>query len=167
MKAVIYTLHYIHFTHDYGISFSSEKIAPMHSFIHSPPSTNVKVYKDAVPPKPVNSSTLSAHSPVGDPRLVALLPTALSFHTLSSVVLTVVSSFAMGALLVGLANARNVLPLVLMKRKFGPQMPHQRILSTFVIFVKAFPITATFSPTYLTRLFSTMTMMLASDGHTI
>jgi hypothetical protein len=44
-------------------------------------------------------------------------------------------------------------------------MPHQRKLSTFVIFVKAFPIPATFSPTYLNQLFSTTTMMLASDGH--
>jgi hypothetical protein len=62
MKAALYTLHYIHSTHDYGISFSSEDIAPMHSLIHFLPSTNVKAYKDAVPPKPVNSSTLSAYS---------------------------------------------------------------------------------------------------------
>jgi hypothetical protein len=48
--------------HDYGISFSSEDIAPMRSFIHFPPSTNVEAYKDTVPPKPVNSSTLSAYS---------------------------------------------------------------------------------------------------------
>jgi hypothetical protein len=62
MKAALYTLHYIHSTHDYGISFSFEDIAPMHSFIHFPPSTNVEAYEDAVPPKPVNSSTLSAYS---------------------------------------------------------------------------------------------------------
>ncbi len=62
MKAVLYTLHYIHSSHDYGISFSSEDIAPMHSFIHFSPSTNVEAYKDAVPPKPINSSTLSAYS---------------------------------------------------------------------------------------------------------
>jgi hypothetical protein len=78
-----------------------------------------------------------------------------------------VSSFAKGVLLVGLANARNVLPLVLVEQKFGPQRPHQRKLSTFVIFVEAFLIPATFSPTYLNRLFSTTTIMLASDGHTI
>jgi hypothetical protein len=62
MKAALYTLHYIHSAHDYSISFSAEDIAPMHSFIHFLPSTNVKAYKDAVPPKPVNSSTLSAYS---------------------------------------------------------------------------------------------------------
>jgi hypothetical protein len=44
-------------------------------------------------------------------------------------------------------------------------MPHQRKLSTFVIFVEAFLILATFFPTYLYQLFSTTTMMLASDGH--
>jgi hypothetical protein len=64
MKAALYALHYIHSMHDYGISFSSEDIAPMHSFIHFPPSTNVKAYADAVPPKTVNSSTLSAYSDV-------------------------------------------------------------------------------------------------------
>jgi hypothetical protein len=52
------------------------------------------------------------------------------------------------------------------KQKFGPQMPHQGKLSTFVIFVEAFLIPETFSPTYLNQLFSTTTMMLASDGHT-
>jgi hypothetical protein len=62
MKAALYTLHYIHSMHDYGISFSSEDIACMHSFIHFPPSTDVEAYEDAVPPKPVNSSTLSAYS---------------------------------------------------------------------------------------------------------
>jgi hypothetical protein len=62
MKAALYTLCYIHSMHDYGISFSSEDIAHMHSFIHFPSSTNVKAYKDAVPPKLVNSSTLSAYS---------------------------------------------------------------------------------------------------------
>ncbi len=72
----------------------------------------------------------------------------------------------MGVLLVGLANARDVLPLVLVKWKFGPQMLHQRKLSTFVIFVEAFLLPETFSPTYLNQLFSKTTMMLASDGHT-
>ncbi len=63
MKAALYALHYnIHSMHDYGISFSSEDIAPMHSFIHFPPSTDAKAYKDAVPPKPLNSSTLSGYS---------------------------------------------------------------------------------------------------------
>ena len=62
MKAALYTLHYISSTHDYGISFSSEDIAPMHFFIHFSPSADVEANKDAVPPKPVNSSTLSAYS---------------------------------------------------------------------------------------------------------
>ncbi len=62
MKAALYTLHYIHSTHDYGISFTSDSVAPMHSYIHYPPSTNVKVYTNAIPPTPVNSATLSSYS---------------------------------------------------------------------------------------------------------
>jgi hypothetical protein len=34
----------------------------MHSFINFLPSTDVEAYKDADPPKPVNSSTLSVYS---------------------------------------------------------------------------------------------------------
>ncbi len=119
-----------------------------------------------LPSPSTHPQSLRIVMPVGAPRLVAPLPTALSFYSLSSAVWTAVSSFATGVLLVGLANARNVLPLVLVKQKFGPQMPHQGKLSTFVIFVEAFLIPETFSPTYLNQLFSTTTMMLASDGHT-
>jgi hypothetical protein len=34
----------------------------MHSFIHYPPSTDVKAYNNATPPKPTNSSILSSYS---------------------------------------------------------------------------------------------------------
>ncbi len=37
MKAALYALHYIHSTHDYGISFTSELVAPMNCFVHYPP----------------------------------------------------------------------------------------------------------------------------------
>jgi hypothetical protein len=88
MKAALYTLHYISSTHDYGISFSSEDIPSMHLFIHFPPFTDVKAYKDAVPPKPVNSSTLSAYRDAcwGSQISSAPLLMALSFHSLSSTV---------------------------------------------------------------------------------
>ncbi len=62
MKAALYALHYIHSTHDYGISFTLDDMAPMHSYVHYPPSTDVEAYKDAIPPTPINSSTLSAYS---------------------------------------------------------------------------------------------------------
>jgi hypothetical protein len=62
MKAVLYALHYIHSTHDYGISFTSDSVAPMHSYIHFPPSTDVKAYTGALPPTLTNSSTLSSYS---------------------------------------------------------------------------------------------------------
>ena len=62
MKAALYALHYIHSTHDYGISFTSEAMAPMHCYIHFPPSTDVEAYTDAIPPTPETSSTLSSYS---------------------------------------------------------------------------------------------------------
>jgi hypothetical protein len=37
MKAALYALHYIHSTYDYGISFTSDSVAPMHCYIHFPP----------------------------------------------------------------------------------------------------------------------------------
>ena len=62
MKAALYALHYIHSTHDYGISFTSDSVAPMHSYIHFPPSTDVEAYTNALPPTLTNSSTLSSYS---------------------------------------------------------------------------------------------------------
>jgi hypothetical protein len=62
MKAALYALHYIHSTHDYGISFTSDSVAPMHSYIHFPLSTDTEAYTDALPPTKTNSSTLSSYS---------------------------------------------------------------------------------------------------------
>jgi hypothetical protein len=62
MKAALYALHYIHSTHDYGISFTSEDTAPMHSYVHHPPSSNVEAYNDAIPPRVDRSDTISAYS---------------------------------------------------------------------------------------------------------
>ena len=62
MKAALYVLHYIHSTHDYGISFTSEDTAPMHSYVHYPPPTDVEAYDDATPPKLGSSNTISAYS---------------------------------------------------------------------------------------------------------
>ena len=62
MKGALYALHYIHSTHDYGISFTSDSVAPMHSYIHIPPSSDTEAYTDALPPTLTNSSTLSSYS---------------------------------------------------------------------------------------------------------
>jgi hypothetical protein len=62
IKTALYALHYIHSTHDYGISFMSHTIALMHSYIHPPPCTDVEAYTDAVPPTPLKTPTLSAFS---------------------------------------------------------------------------------------------------------
>ena len=61
MKAALYALHYIQSTHDYGISFfTSESVAPMHCYVLYPPLTDAEAYTDAIPPTPINASTLSA-----------------------------------------------------------------------------------------------------------
>jgi hypothetical protein len=62
MKAALYALHYIHFTFYFGISFTSDLVAPMHSCIHHPPSTEDEAYIDAAPPTPTTSPTISAYS---------------------------------------------------------------------------------------------------------
>jgi len=62
MKAALYALHYIHSTFDYGISFTSENIASIHSYIHYPASLDAEAYRDAIPPKPHDSSTLTSYS---------------------------------------------------------------------------------------------------------
>jgi hypothetical protein len=64
MKAAIYTLHYIHSTHDYGITFTSSITSPIHSYIHIPTPSDVEAYTDAVPPSPsrVKCAPLTAYS---------------------------------------------------------------------------------------------------------
>ena len=54
MKAALYVLQYIHSTHDYGISFMSNDVAPMHSYIHYPPSSDAEAYADALAPTTSN-----------------------------------------------------------------------------------------------------------------
>ncbi len=62
MKSALYVLHYIHSTYDYGISFTSTDMAPMHSYIHYPPSTGFEAYTDAIPSKLLMTCTLLAYS---------------------------------------------------------------------------------------------------------
>jgi hypothetical protein len=62
MKSALYALHYIHSTFNYAISFTSKDMAPMHSYIHYPPSTDVKAYTDAIPPKPSTTQTITTYS---------------------------------------------------------------------------------------------------------
>ncbi len=62
MKAALYVLHYIHSTHDYSISFTSNDTALMHSYVHFPPSTDTEAYDDTIPPTLASSYTLLAYS---------------------------------------------------------------------------------------------------------
>ena len=50
MRAAIYALHYIHSTHDYGITFTSSITSPIHTYVHFPDSLDVEAYTDAIPP---------------------------------------------------------------------------------------------------------------------
>ena len=62
MKAAIYALHYVHSTHDYGISFTSADTAPMHTYVHYPASSDVEAYEDAIPPAPGSSHKCTTYS---------------------------------------------------------------------------------------------------------
>ncbi len=62
MKAALYALHYTHSTFDFGISFTSDSVAPMHLYIHHPPLTDIEAFTNAVPPTPTTSPTISAYS---------------------------------------------------------------------------------------------------------
>ncbi len=62
MKAALLALHFIYSTHDYGISFTSDNIDEMHSFIHLPLFSDVEAYRDALPPKQADLSTFPSYS---------------------------------------------------------------------------------------------------------
>jgi hypothetical protein len=62
MKAAIYALHYIHSTHDYGITFTSSITSPIHSYIHFPPTLDVEAHTDAFPPSWEKCAPLTAYS---------------------------------------------------------------------------------------------------------
>jgi hypothetical protein len=42
MRAALYALHYIHLTHDYGVSFFSTTAAPIYNYLHFPDSADVE-----------------------------------------------------------------------------------------------------------------------------
>jgi hypothetical protein len=51
-----------HFTHNYGIHFTSSNTDPIHTFVHFPDSSDVEAYTDTQPPSPSHSSPLTSHS---------------------------------------------------------------------------------------------------------
>jgi hypothetical protein len=62
MKAALYALHYIHSTHDYGITFTSSVTSPVHTYIHFLTPSDVEAYTDAIPPSQTNCAPLTAYS---------------------------------------------------------------------------------------------------------
>jgi hypothetical protein len=95
MKAALNVLHHIHSTHDYGISFTSDDIAPMHSYIHFPIPTNAEAYDDAH----CWGSQLSSSDANG---------TLLPLFKLQSINGGIISKIADP--LAGLVNGKNALP---------------------------------------------------------
>ncbi len=61
-KAALYALHYIHSTHDYGITFTSSITSPIHSYVHFPTSSDVEAYTDAIPPSREKGAPLTSYS---------------------------------------------------------------------------------------------------------
>ena len=55
-------LHYIHSTHDQGITFSSRQGKSIHTFLHQPDTSNVEAYDDATHPAPGRREHLTTYS---------------------------------------------------------------------------------------------------------
>ncbi len=62
IKVALYALHYIHSTHDYGITFTSSITSPIHTYVHFPDSSDVEAYTDAIPPSWTTCAPLTAYS---------------------------------------------------------------------------------------------------------
>jgi len=62
MCAAIYALHYIHSTHDYGITFTSSITSPIHTYVHFPDSSDAEAYTDAIPPSQTKCAALTSYS---------------------------------------------------------------------------------------------------------
>jgi hypothetical protein len=61
-SAAIYVLHYIHSTINYGFTFSSNAMVPLHTYMLFPHCSNTKAYVNAVPPKPGSYHRLTTYS---------------------------------------------------------------------------------------------------------
>jgi hypothetical protein len=63
MKVALYALHYIHSTHDYGITFTSSITSPIHTYVHFLDSLDIEAYTtDAIPPSWTLCAPLTAYS---------------------------------------------------------------------------------------------------------
>ena len=62
MRVALYSLHYIHSTHDHEITFSSTTTAPIHTYIHFLDSADVEAYSDAKPPSSAHCTPLTTYS---------------------------------------------------------------------------------------------------------
>ncbi len=167
MRAALYALHYIHSTHDYGISFTSDSVAPMHSYIQFPPSTDVEAFTDASPPTLTNSSTLSSYSDacwglqIGNAVTDDTLLPLFKFRSMSGGII-----FGMAALLVGLVTVKTTPLSALLRSGFGQQILLPKRWWTFATCVKAWWTPGTSFPISPLPLFFSTTTILVYDGRT-
>ena len=62
LSAALYVLHYIHSTHNQGITFSSWQSGPIHTYLQQPDPSDVEAYDDATPPASSRCEHLSTYS---------------------------------------------------------------------------------------------------------
>ena len=62
MKAALYILHYILFTHYLGISFSSRIQEPIHVYLHQLDASDIEGYTNAVPSKKSQEHHITTYS---------------------------------------------------------------------------------------------------------
>jgi hypothetical protein len=167
MRAALYALHYIHSTHDYGISFTSDSVAPMHSYIQFPPSTDVEAYTDASPPTLTNSSTLSSYSDacwgsqIGNAVADGTLLPLFKFRSMSGGII-----FWNGGPVGWLGDRQDHTSLSSFEARFGQQILLPKRWWTFATCVKAWWTPGTSFPISPLPLFFSMTTMLVYDGRT-
>jgi hypothetical protein len=61
-NTLLYVLHYIHSTINYGRLFTSKETAPLNAFMHFPTSSDMEAYHDAIPHKEGRHHHLSTYS---------------------------------------------------------------------------------------------------------
>ena len=93
MKAALYILHYIHSTHDYGISFSSRAQESTHMYLYHPDESDTEAFSDAVPHNEGREHHLTTYSgtcwgsQIGNAVCAGTMFPLFKFHNISGTIL--------------------------------------------------------------------------------
>ena len=91
--AFLYVLHYIHSTHNYGISFSSRTQESIHMYPYHPDVLDTETFTDAVPPKKGREHHLTTYSDacwgsqIGNAIPHGVAPPLFKLHSMSDAIL--------------------------------------------------------------------------------